>query len=520
MPWPESDVDHVMVTSESMAIFEQELIKSGLEVASLMEKVGLAMADWILRQKELIKNGVLILVGPGHNGGDGLVVARELHHAGIKVAIWCPFPVRKNLTINHLSHIRWLGIDELKYEPNVNENILWIDALFGLNQKKPLPDFLEKLFKKRQLSNPSKLICLDIPSGICSDSGMPINKVAAVGAFTLTAGLLKQGLIQDIAIPYVGKIIRINLGITDKQIKRKENKFPLSISPKDISTIPWPVMSPISMKYQRGRVFVIAGSDSYRGASLLALKGAIASGVGCIYAVLPNVVSDGLWQFAPEVILKGSLGKSSGGDIVNKYCLKGSDLDKVDVLLLGPGLVKSAFSFFDCLKICEKFQGLLVLDADAINQLAGLSEGWHWLLRREGPTWLTPHSSEFSRLFPELIGLSPLLAAKKAAEITGASILLKGAHSVVAEPDGQIWQLSQTAPWVARAGWGDVLAGFVSGVGALGLASSSGFHHNLLAAGTLMHSAAAFKCQEGSNASLLGESLGALVRGLQAKSCA
>ena len=133
--------------------------------------------------------------------------------------------------------------------------------------------------------------------------------------------------------------------------------------------------------------------------------------------------------------------------------------------------------------------------------------------------------SSFFRIFKiipriELIGLSPLLAAKKAAEITGASILLKGAHSVVAEPDGQIWQLSQTAPWVARAGWGDVLAGFVSGVGALGLARSSGFHHNLLAAGTLMHSAAAFKCQEGSNASLLGESLGALVRGLQAKSCA
>ena len=98
MTWPQSDTDHVMVTSRQMSIIEQNLFDSGLPVASLMEKVGLAMSNWLIKKTDLIKDGVLILVGPGHNGGDGLVIARELHLAGVKVSIWCPFEIKKNCT--------------------------------------------------------------------------------------------------------------------------------------------------------------------------------------------------------------------------------------------------------------------------------------------------------------------------------------------------------------------------------------------------------------------------------------
>ena len=81
---------------------EQSLFDSGMPVAALMEKVGLAMASWLLKRRDLLRNGVLVLVGPGHNGGDGLVVARELHLAGIEVSLWCPLAIRKQLTADHL----------------------------------------------------------------------------------------------------------------------------------------------------------------------------------------------------------------------------------------------------------------------------------------------------------------------------------------------------------------------------------------------------------------------------------
>ena len=87
-----------------MAALEQRLFDSGMPVAALMEKVGLAMAAWLLARRDLLRHGVVVLVGPGHNGGDGLVVARELNLAGIEVSLWCPLPIRKPLTAEHLRH--------------------------------------------------------------------------------------------------------------------------------------------------------------------------------------------------------------------------------------------------------------------------------------------------------------------------------------------------------------------------------------------------------------------------------
>ena len=156
MSWPKLDADHVAVTSEQMSIIEQKLFHSGLPVAALMEKVGLAMAQWIINKRDLTRNGVLVLVGPGHNGGDGLVVARELYLAGIEVEIWCPFPLKKDLTSQHYSHVKWLGIKESEDKPDLNSNVLWIDALFGLGQTRSLPDYIEQLFDTRQKINPGK----------------------------------------------------------------------------------------------------------------------------------------------------------------------------------------------------------------------------------------------------------------------------------------------------------------------------------------------------------------------------
>jgi hypothetical protein len=126
-------------------------------------------------------------------------------------------------------------------------------------------------------------------------------------------------------------------------------------------------------------------------------------------------------------------------------------------------------------------EATLVLDADGLNRLAAGGEASAWLRRRRGPTWITPHQAEFARLFPELTTLPPLEAAAAAADRSGAWVLLKGARSLVAAPSGERWQLAQASPWAARAGLGDVLAGYAGGLAALGRAACEG----LIAGGVL-----------------------------------
>ena len=101
--WPKIDSEHLIVYSKQMLEIEKDIFSRGMPVESLMEKVGLQLSQWLLKRKDLIKNGVIVFIGPGHNGGDGAVVARELFLKGYDVTIWCPFPVRKELTLQQLN---------------------------------------------------------------------------------------------------------------------------------------------------------------------------------------------------------------------------------------------------------------------------------------------------------------------------------------------------------------------------------------------------------------------------------
>ena len=138
----------------------------------------------------------------------------------------------------------------------------------------------------------------------------------------------------------------------------------------------------------------------------------------------------------------------------------------------------------------QAFQGLLVLDADGLNRLSA-----PWIAERRGPTWLTPHAGEFARLFPDLAGEPPLEAAVRAAERSGAVVLLKGARTVIATPDGRRWQLLQANAASARTGLGDVLAGFAAGRGAMAMASTAEADGCWLAAAALAHASAGLELQ-------------------------
>ena len=497
--WPARTAQHLLVSGSQMAALEQQLFSSGLPVEALMEKAALAIARALLQHEQatLHRDGVLVLVGPGHNGGDGLVVARELHLAGVPVRIWSPFTDHKPLTASHLRHVQWLGVPRLEQPPDPNTAELWIDGLFGIGQHRPLDPPLEQLFDSRNRARAGRLVALDVPSGLCSDQGTCLGRSAARARRTYCLGLLKQGLLQDTALAWVGRLHRLDLGLPAALLAGLPVDQPLALAPADLASAPWPLLDPAAAKYERGRLLVVAGSQRYRGAALLALAGAEASGCGSIRAALPHGLADHLWIRQPQVVVSQTLTCTDSGHLKLDQ-LPPEALERLDAVLLGPGVGPAqAGSDRATWQMLQQFPGLLVLDADGLNRLSQAQAGASsWLRGRQGPSWITPHRQEFNRLFPRLQGLPALEAAVAAAQLCGASVLLKGARSVIASPEGHQWQLLKAAPEAAQTGLGDVLAGYAAGLGAMAMATAEDQFSGtsgltpLLAAAALAHASA------------------------------
>lgn len=500
-PWPRRDADHLLVSSAQMASIEAELFAHGLPVEALMEKAALAISAALQATPSRLKQGVTVLVGPGHNGGDALVVARELHLAGLAVGIWSPFERHKPLTTHHLEHALWLGIERLSAPPDPAEDTLWIDGLFGIAQSRPLERAIEVLLERRQRRRPGRLVAIDVPSGLCAERGRLLGRVAACAHTTYTLGLIKQGLVQDGALAWVGELRRLDLGLPNRLLDALPPEQPLALMAADRLGAPAPQPTPEQAKYGRGRLLLVCGSERYRGAAQLALLGASASGCGSLRAALPEAVAAGLWAVQPHVVVERALACPCDGSLQLGALGETGALERLDAVLLGPGIGTASASSprteasgseitagsstaeggsfgeapsteAQAWKALQAFSGLLVLDADGLNRLAEGANGVaaHWLKGRMGPTWLTPHRGEFDRLFPELAGLPPLEAAAAAAAASGATVLLKGARTVVASPQGHRWQLIEAEAACARAGLGDVLAGYAAGRGAMAMA--------------------------------------------------
>jgi NAD(P)H-hydrate epimerase len=502
--WPRPDARHLLVSSSLMAQLEQQLFASGLPVEALMEKAALAVSRRLLEQHgaALRQSGALVLVGPGHNGGDGLVIARELHLAGIATAIWSPFERHKPLTAAHLRHGQWLGIPLLQRTPDANGPELWIDALLGIGQRRPAGKAIDALLEARQQERPQRLMAVDVPTGLCADSGRPISTHPAAAHTTYCIGLIKRGLVQDPALAWVGELERVDLGwpqaLLERLLEGPHHQQPLGLAAADAGSAPWPAAAPDQGKYGRGRLLVVAGSPAYRGAAQLCLSGASASGCGSLRAAVPEPVAEGLWSVQPHVVLAAALGGHAAGGL-DLGSLPAAAMERLDAVVLGPGLGPgpqpgdgSAAVEREALawERLQQLEALLVLDADGLNRLASGGQASSWLRERRGPTWITPHAGEFSRLFPDLADRDPLDAAQAAATSSQAAVLLKGARTVIASPDGRRWQLLRACSAAARAGLGDVLAGYAAGMGAMAMAVAGSADAALLAAAALEHAEA------------------------------
>ena len=455
------ELDSIIVTAEQMANIEGRIFAGGMPVAALMEKAALMMFQRIQCLYPLSQvSKIGVLVGPGHNGGDALVIARELHLQGYEVCLYCPFTKLKPLTQQHANYAEALGIPYAQDIEGLGNSELIIDGLFGFGLKRSLSGNLAiDVDQINEWSTP--VVSVDIPSGLHTDTGQVLG-TAVKATYSLCLGLWKLVYFQDQALAYTGQAERIDFGIPLRDVYSVISQ-PLSVQllTKTLALGFLPLPRPqLTHKYQQGHLLMISGSRRYAGASLLSGLGAKASGVGMLSIAVPESLKPLLMSEIPDGLVIDCPETEKGAIAVLPPLA--TDFDSYDIIACGPGLTREASEIV--VKVLET-PCPVILDADGLNILAELGT-ISTLSQRKGMTILTPHLGEFKRLFPEIDHpqRDRIIAAKRAAEQSGAIILLKGARSVIAHPQGKIWVITESTPALARGGSGDVLTGLIGGL--------------------------------------------------------
>ncbi|WP_310483676.1 NAD(P)H-hydrate dehydratase [Chamaesiphon sp. VAR_48_metabat_403] len=449
-------LDRLVVSAVQMQQIESKIFAAGMPVAALMEKVGglIARRFQTLYPRSLYRR-VGILVGMGHNGGDALVVARELYFQGYEVAIYVPSEELRELTNQHYNYIASLGVaivDDVAAFSNYN---VIIDGLFGFGLNREINGILfEAIESINQLSIP--IVSIDLPSGIHGDTGNVLG-TAIRATHTLCLGLWKLAFIQEQAIEYLGKteLIDFDLPLADIHDLLGEPTVTRMTTDRAIANLPLR-RSPITHKYQQGHLLLIVGSEQYSGAAILASLGARATGVGMLSIAVPKSLKPTLLNYLPEALII-SCPETEAGTIKS---LPELDFSKYQAIACGCGLTERPS------KIVKQILSAncpIVLDADALNIISKLGIETT-IFTRTQPTILTPHTGEFKRLFTKIPTANKLVATSAAARSSQAIILLKGARTVIAGADGRSIAIPASTPALARGGSGDVLTGLIGGL--------------------------------------------------------
>ncbi|MFO7032565.1 bifunctional ADP-dependent NAD(P)H-hydrate dehydratase/NAD(P)H-hydrate epimerase [Limnospira fusiformis CCALA 023] len=456
-------IQQFAVTAAQMQAIETRIFDAGMPVAALMEKVALNITRRLLSilHSEHTSTPIKLIgvvVGPGHNGGDALVVARELYYRGYGVLLYSPFSQHKPLTADHLRYAASLGIQTVEAIAQLAHCDLIIDGMFGFGLERPIQGDIAQIVETVN-SWHQPVFSIDIPSGIHTDTGLVLGK-AIKATKTFCLGLWKLAFLQEQALPWLGtsELIDFDIPLTDIHAVLGVSPPLQRLTPQwAISHLPIPLPQN-THKYKQGHLLIIAGSRRYTGAALLSGLGARASGVGMLSIAVPESIKPLLSFQLPEALIIGcpetELGAiASIADHIN--------LDSYDAIACGPGLTPENVSLIETVLNSHR---PLVLDADGLNLLAQL-DPVTTLSNRQAATILTPHLGEFKRLFPQLNDKShsSMEGSRAAARLTGAVVILKGARTCIATAESVIIN-PESSPALARGGSGDVLTGLLGGL--------------------------------------------------------
>ncbi|MFT3967361.1 MAG: NAD(P)H-hydrate dehydratase [Sphingobium sp.] len=408
-----------IVTAAGTVAAEQAVFDTGLPPYDLMKRAGEACAGAIWRIGH--KRPALVLCGPGNNGGDGFVIARALRDRGVAVRVAATGESRTDSA--RRARAEWGGPveDVLTAEPAPQ----LVDALFGVGLSRGLEAGLAARLRALA-ADAHKSYAVDLPSGVDTDAGTLLSPVPRFD-ICLAIGLLKPAHVLYPAADRAGAILPISIGLEAPDADCHVLSAPHIAAPASDSH-----------KYRRGLVAVAAGRMA--GASALAAEAAARGGAGYVRIVGAQAI----------VPLSHAIVRASGRD--GQALADALADERIAALLVGPGLGRDG-------EAEERLRAALapghpaVVDADGLILLAGTGLG---LLPARAI--LTPHEGEFAALFGDLPG-NRIERARAAARMAGAVIILKGADSVIAAPDGRAAVAAGVSTWLSTAGTGDVLAG-------------------------------------------------------------
>jgi hydroxyethylthiazole kinase-like uncharacterized protein yjeF len=409
-----------ILTAEKMRAAEQAAIDAGTSIEALMERAGSALAEAAYRFAG--PTPVLILCGPGNNGGDGYVAARHLATRGVAMRVAAIDEPQSDAA--KWARSQWSGEVESLSSDTVAAPVV-IDALFGTGLKRGLEASVSQPLSRLCDAAVARIAC-DLPSGVDADNGAELSAVPKFD-MTVTFGALKPAHLLHPAMHKCGRLVLADIGVA------------AGTDWHEIGQPTLPPLDPGGHRDDRGLVHALAGTMA--GAIALAAKGAARAGAGYVRVSTSKPI-DGL----PSAIVQ--MDSAPVND------------ERIGCLLVGPGLGDIP----QVLTLALTSKAPKLIDADAIG-LLGEPE------RLKGQDAIvTPHEGEFRKLFGELPGSKPDRALE-AAKRSGAIVVYKGPDTLVASPDGRLGFAPPAPAWLASAGTGDVLAGIIAAMRARGLPS-------------------------------------------------
>jgi NAD(P)H-hydrate epimerase len=470
-----------VVTPQQMREIDARAIrKHKIPGLTLMENAGRAVAD---QAEAMLRDGgpgdqrnVCLICGKGNNGGDGFVAARMLAENGFQASVFLLGHVR-DVKGDALANAKKLNKAGLKIheitsraklaslKKNLTGSHLIIDAIFGTGFRGPVEKSIGGAIA---LINASGLPVLsaDIPSGVDGETGQALS-CAIRADVTVTMGLLKTGLLFHPGRTLAGKVVITDIGFPERAIA--DQKINIRLAGQSLAREWLPARRPDAHKGSCGTVLALAGSAGLTGAAFLTSLSAMRSGAGLVYLGIPESLNDIMEAKLTEVITK-PLPETRNRTLSLQAMERIEKLTgKADALVIGPGLSAHPETAELVQSVIRSINLPAVLDADGLNALATRPE----LLSCQAPLILTPHYGELSRLMKveiSQIKAGPLKYALEAAKQFNHVIVLKGAPTVTALPDGRAWINPTGNSGMATAGSGDVLAGLIAGLLAQGLA--------------------------------------------------
>ena len=534
-----------LLTAAQMRAIEEAAITSG-EVSGLelMERAGAGVVDAVLETWPDLGGGApkaVVLCGPGNNGGDGFVIARRLHERGWTVEVWLYGDPARLPPDARTNYERWRELGPVRpyrdegpgafwLEPSdYREDTVLFDALFGTGLTRPVEAF-NAVGWATQLSEwrlpeemrrgayPAvRVVAVDLPSGLCADSGRrlqsdppPGDVEEIVADLTVTFHARKLGHVLAEGPSFCGRVVVAPIGLEPRRraLGGREQRVTEVTAPAGLDK------AASAHKYAHGHSLVVSGGFGRTGAARLAARAALRVGAGLVTLAAPGAAQ---MEIAGQITALMLRRAESGDELAGLL-----EDPRLTALCLGPGLgLERARDLVP--PALEASRGT-VLDADALTAFEDAPEELFGMLHEA--CVLTPHAGEFARLFPDLAerlkqpavsgpAASRVDVTREAARRAGCVVLLKGPDTVIAAPDGQSALNAgvgpRAAPWLATAGAGDVLGGLVCGLMARGFTA-----FDAACAGAWLHVEAARAFGPGLIAEDLPEALPQVLRQLGA----